>query len=76
VPITSSEISVEVNGQKYTLPAGSTLVDALKVSRAPYIAGSAIGILKETAKEKIETVTEYAINTPKGELRIEIRNPE
>lgn len=74
--ITSNEISVEVNGQQYTLPAGSTLGDALKVSRAPYIAGTAVGILKEAAKEKTKTVTEYAISTPRGELRIEIKNPE
>ncbi len=76
MPITSNEISVEVNGQKYTLPAGFTLGDALKVSRAPYIAGTAIGILKETAEKKTGTITEYAINTPKGEFRIEIKNPE
>jgi putative methanogenesis marker protein 3 len=76
VPITSNQISVEVNGQKYTLPAGSTLADALKVSGAPYIAGTAIGILKETAEKRTELITEYAINTPKGEFRIEIKNPE
>ena len=76
MPITSNEISVEVNGQKYTLPAGFTLGDALRVSRAPYIAGTAIGILKETAEKRTGTITEYAINTPKGEFRIELKNPE
>ncbi len=76
MPITSNEISVEVNGQVYTLPAGSTLGDALKVSRAPYIAGAAIGILKKAAEKRTEKITEYAINTPKGELRIEIKDPE
>jgi len=76
VPITSNEISIEVNGQKYTLPAGSTLGDAVKISGAPYTAGTAIGILKETAEKRNEIITEYAINTPKGELRIEIKNPE
>ncbi|MFZ2498832.1 methyl-coenzyme M reductase-associated protein Mmp3 [Methanosarcina sp.] len=76
MPITSNEISVEVNGQKYTLPAGSTLGNALKVSRAPYIAGTAIGILKETAEKRTEIITEYAINTPKGGFRIEITNPD
>jgi putative methanogenesis marker protein 3 len=76
VPITSNEISVEVNGQSYILPAGSTLGDALKVSRAPYIAGAAVGILKKAAEKRTEKITEYAINTPKGELRIEIKDPE
>ena len=76
MPITSNEISVEVNGQKYALPAGSTLRDALKVSGASYIAGTAIGILKETAEERTGIITEYAINTPRGEFRIEIKNPE
>ncbi|TFH05206.1 MAG: methanogenesis marker 3 protein, partial [Methanosarcina sp.] len=76
MPITSNEISVEVNRQKYTLPAGSTLGDALKVSRAPYIAGTAVGILKKAAEKRTENVTEYAINTPRGELRIELKDPE
>lgn len=76
MPITSNEISVEVNGQSYILPAGSTLGDALKVSRAPYIAGAAVGILKKAAEKRTEKITEYAINTPKGELRIEIKDPE
>ena len=76
MPITSNEISVEVNGQKYTLPAGSTLGDSLKVSGAPYVEGTAIGILKETAEEKTEITTEYAINTSRGEFRIEVRDPE
>lgn len=76
MPITSNDISVEVNGQKYTLPSGSTLEDALKVSGAPYISGAAVGILKETAEKRTEIITEYAINTPKGELRIEIKNPQ
>ncbi|KKH48424.1 methanogenesis marker 3 protein [Methanosarcina sp. 1.H.A.2.2] len=76
MPITSNEISVEVNGQKYTLPAGSTLGDALKVSRAPYIAGTAVGILKKAAEKRTENVTEYAIKTPRGELRIELKDPE
>ncbi len=76
MPITSNEISVEVNGQKFILPADSTLGDALEVSRANYIAGTAIGILKEAGERRAEIVTEYAINTPKGEFRIEIKNPE
>ncbi len=74
--ITSNEISVEVNGQNYTLPAGSTLGDVLKISRAPYIADTAIVILKETAAKRMEIITEYAINTPKGEFRIELKNHE
>jgi putative methanogenesis marker protein 3 len=65
-----------VNGQNFILPAGSTLGDALKISGDPYIPGTAIGILKETAKRRKETTAEYAISTPKGEFRIEIKNPE
>jgi putative methanogenesis marker protein 3 len=76
VPITSDEISVEVNGQKYILPAGSALGDALKISGAPYTDGTAIGIIKETAEKRKGIITEYAINTPKGEIRIEINNPD
>ncbi len=32
--------------------------------------------MKKVAEEKTEIVTEYAINTPRGEFRIEIKNPE
>lgn len=76
MPITSNEISVEVNGQRFILPAGSILGNALEISKTPYLAGTAIGILKKTAEKRTEIITEYAINTPKGELRIEIKNPE
>jgi putative methanogenesis marker protein 3 len=76
VPITSNKISVEVNSQQYVLPEGSTLRDALSISGAPYIAGTAIGIFKETAEKRKEITTEYAINTPKGEFRIEIKDLE
>ncbi|WP_410507880.1 methanogenesis marker 3 protein [Methanosarcina hadiensis] len=65
-----------MNGQGYTLPEGSTLGDALKVSRAPYIAGAAVGIIKKAAEKRTEKITEYAINTPRGELRIEIKDPD
>ncbi|AKB76969.1 putative methanogenesis marker protein 3 [Methanosarcina horonobensis HB-1 = JCM 15518] len=65
-----------MNGQIYTLPAGSTLGDTLKVSGAPYIAGAAVGILKKAAEKRTEEITEYAINTPRGELIIEIKDPE
>jgi putative methanogenesis marker protein 3 len=74
VPITSNEISVEVNGQVYALPTGSTLGDALNISRAPYIANAAVGILKKASEKRTEEITEYAINTPRGELRIEIKD--
>lgn len=76
MPITSNDISVEVNGQKFILPAGSTLGEALEISGAPYNVGTAIGILKGTAEKRKESITEYAINTPKGEFRIEITNPD
>jgi len=72
VPITSNEISVEVNGKKYTLPAGSALGDALKVSRAPYISGTAVGILKETAKGKDRNT--HRIRHQYSQRRIQDRN--
>ncbi len=74
--ITSKQISVEVNGQQFKLPAGSTLGDALIVSKAPYRAGTAIGILKMTAERKKEVITEYAINTTKGKFRIELEDSD
>lgn len=71
MPITSKEISVEVNGQQWSLQAGSTLKDALTISSAPYKTGTAIGILKKTAEKITEKITEYSIKTSKGEFKIE-----
>lgn len=74
MPITTEEITVEVNDREIRLPAGATLKDALKAAGAPYQPGTAIGILKKTGRRLTEDVSEYAIKTGKGEFRIELES--
>ncbi len=64
-------ISIEINGQKLELNDGSSLNDAILTSKALYIPGTTIGILKAGTKKE-EATSEYKITTSKGEFRIEL----
>lgn len=64
-------ISIEVNEQKLEIKDDSTLKDAIELSKAFYIPGTDIGILK-TGTKKEEATLEYKIFTTKGEFRIEL----
>ncbi|VVB95490.1 Uncharacterised protein [uncultured archaeon] len=64
-------ISIEVNGQKLEVKEDSSLKDAIEISKAFYIPGTTIGILK-TGTKKEETTSEYKILTTKGEFKIEL----
>jgi putative methanogenesis marker protein 3 len=64
-------ISIEVNGEKLELDNNSLLKDAINATKAFYIPGTTIGILK-TGAEKEEATSEYKIQTTKGEFRIEL----
>jgi putative methanogenesis marker protein 3 len=64
-------ISIEINGQKLELDDKALLKDAINASKAFYIPGTTIGIIKTS--EKVEEATsEYKIHTTKGEFRIEL----
>lgn len=64
-------ISIEINGQKLEVKDDSSLKDAIELSRAFYIPGTTVGILKAGAKKE-EATFEYRILTTKGEFRIEL----
>ncbi len=64
-------ISIEINGQKLELKEGSTLQDAIELTKTSYIPGNTIGILK-TGTKKEEATSEFRIVTSKGEFRIEL----
>ncbi|HLB71547.1 MAG: methanogenesis marker 3 protein [Candidatus Methanoperedens sp.] len=64
-------IAIEVNGQKLEVKPGSNLRDVIDISKAFYIPGTTIGILKAGAKKE-EVTSEYRLITSKGEFRIEI----
>jgi putative methanogenesis marker protein 3 len=64
-------ISIEINGQKLELEDKALLKDAINASKALYIPGTTIGIIKTGAKVE-EATLEYKIHTTKGEFRIEL----
>jgi len=64
-------ISIEINGHKLELQDKALLKDAINASKAVYIPGTTIGIIKTGAKVE-EATSEYKINTTKGEFRIEL----
>ena len=62
---------VKVNGEDVELPDGSTVMDAINSSGAPYIEGCVLGVIK--GKEEIERhVNKYSIKTNKGSIIIEL----
>jgi UPF0288 family protein (methanogenesis marker protein 3) len=64
-------ILIEINGQKLEVSDEAILKDVLEISRASYLSGTTIGILKAgTTKE--EATSEFKIITTKGEFRIEL----
>jgi len=64
-------ISIEINGEKVELEDKALLKDAINASKAFYIPGTTIGIIKTGAKVE-EATSEYKIHTTKGEFRIEL----
>jgi putative methanogenesis marker protein 3 len=64
-------ISIEVNGERFEAKEGSSLKDVLDLTKAFYIPGTTIGILK-VGEKKEEATLEYKIFTSKGELNIEL----
>ncbi len=64
-------VSVEINGQKLDLKENASLKDAIELSKAFYIPGTTIGIIK-TGTQKEQATSEYKIITNKGEFRIEL----
>lgn len=62
---------VRVNGERISLPEGSTIKDAIKTANAPYMEGCVLGVIK--GKEEIEKhVNKYKIKTSKGSIIIEL----
>ncbi|MBN2110283.1 MAG: methanogenesis marker 3 protein [Methanosarcinaceae archaeon] len=69
---TTDEIKIQINGSEISLSEGSTLEDAIKLSKAPYRKGTAVGILIEKGDLKAQSSLEYTVRTSKGDFRIEL----
>ncbi len=66
---------VELNGTKVELPPDVvTLRDVVEFARTEYHEGLVVGIVKGRRAQKLEIVKEYAIQTSKGEIKIEIND--
>src|SRR5664280_1846385 len=62
---------VKVNGDEIELPDGSTIKDAINASKAPYIEGCVLGVVK--GKEEVEKhVNKYSFKTTRGSIIIEL----
>ena len=62
---------VKVNGDEIELPEGSTIKDAINASKAPYIEGCVLGVVK--GKEEVERhVNKYSFKTTRGSIIIEL----
>lgn len=62
---------VKINEDELELPEGSTIEDAIKASKAPYMDGCVLGVIK--GKEEIERhVNKYSLKTGKGSIIIEL----
>ncbi len=66
---------VKVNGQEIELPEGSAVRDAIEATKAPYVKGSIVGVIK--GKEEFEKhINKYKISTTKGSIIIEMVEDE
>ena len=64
-------MQVKVNDVEINLDVGSTVEDAIKISDAPYIEGSAIALIE--GREELEShVNKYKIVTTQGSIIIEL----
>jgi len=70
-----SKINVEVNGTVYSFDKNITPAKAIELTGAPYASGSCICIVKKQKKEKAAPMKEYVIQTTKGILVIELKDP-
>ncbi len=69
-------ITLNVNGESVELKKGSTIADALEHTDSPHNPGTSVGILKVSEEYRKEGVTSYRIITSKGEIEIELNDPE
>jgi putative methanogenesis marker protein 3 len=68
----SGETTVEVNGKKLTLPAGSLVSHALAAAGGRHLPGTILGIVSGREEARKEVATEFRIVTSRGEIRIEL----
>jgi len=70
-----NKLLIKINDQEVELPEGSTVKDAIKAAKAPYIKGSVISVIK--GKEEFEKhINKYRIKTTAGSIIIEILEDE
>jgi putative methanogenesis marker protein 3 len=62
---------ITINGEKIEIDDGSTIKDAIQISKAPYTPGSILCLIKGE-KEIEKNINKFKIKTPKGSIIIEM----
>ncbi|MCL2141663.1 MAG: methanogenesis marker 3 protein [Methanimicrococcus sp.] len=71
----ASKINVEVNKTSQTFDAGTTLSEAIIKTGAPYVSGAFVCLVKKQKEEDAFFTKEYILQTTKGPLIIELKDP-
>ena len=70
-----SKINVEINGTAHAFDKKITPAEAIKKTGAPYVDGACICIVKKREEKAASLAKEFVIQTSKGILMIELKDP-
>ncbi|MCL2863629.1 MAG: methanogenesis marker 3 protein [Methanimicrococcus sp.] len=71
----ASKINVEINGNVHAFDKKVTPAEAIKKTGAPYVDGACVCIVKKQAEKEAFRAKEFVLQTNKGILMIELRDP-
>ncbi|WNY27600.1 methanogenesis marker 3 protein [Methanolapillus ohkumae] len=70
-----TKINVEIDGLVCAVEAESTISDAVPLFGHPYASGASVCVVKKKTKEESAPTKEFTIQTSKGVLVIELKDP-
>ena len=66
---------IKINGDMTEIPEGSTIREAIEISKAPYSKGSIVCLIKGESEIQ-SNILKYKIKTPKGSVLIELSSDD
>ena len=66
---------IKINGDMIEIPEGSTIREAIEISKAPYSKGSIVCLIKGESEIQ-SNILKYKIKTPKGSVLIELSSDD
>lgn len=72
----ASKINVIVNGTSHTFEDKITPAEIIRKTGAPYVSGAGVCIVKKKEEEQQIQTREYVLQTTKGPLVIELKDPQ